>query len=84
MVWKSLFDPDNLEKPYLMKSDENVKTPGRLSFMQYVPGGFEVCDVSLGAAKEVRITERYSLPLFAKATWNPATEGAYFVFGVSF
>lgn len=45
-------------------------------------GGFEVSQVSLGATKALRITEHYSLPLFARATWNPATEGAYFVFGL--
>lgn len=44
--------------------------------------GFEVSHVSIGASKEIRITEHYSLPLFARAVWNPATEGAYFVFGL--
>ena len=45
-------------------------------------GGFEVANVGIGASKDIRITEHYSLPLFAKLTWNPATEGAYFVFGL--
>lgn len=44
--------------------------------------GFEVSHVSIGASKAIRITEHYSLPLFARAVWNPATEGAYFVFGL--
>ena len=46
--------------------------------------GFEVINISLGASKEIKITDSYSLPIFAQAAWNPATEGAYFVFGVSF
>ena len=46
--------------------------------------GFAVCDVSLGANKEIKITDSFSLPLFVKATWNPRTEGAYFVAGLSF
>ena len=46
-------------------------------------GGFEVASVSLEAAKSLKITDSYSLPLFARVIWNPATEGAYFVFGVS-
>lgn len=46
--------------------------------------GFAVCDVSVGASKEIRITDSFSLPAFAKATWNPATEGAYVTFGLSF
>ena len=44
--------------------------------------GFEVAHVGIGAEKAIRITERYALPLFARAVWNPATEGAYFVFGL--
>lgn len=46
--------------------------------------GFEICDISLGASKEIKITDSFSLPLFAKATWNPRTEGAFFVVGLSF
>ena len=46
--------------------------------------GFEVCDISIGVSKEIRITPTFALPLFAKATWNPSTEGAYFVVGISF
>lgn len=50
----------------------------------YGANGFAVCDISLGASKEIKITDTFSLPLFAKATWNPRTEGAYFVVGLSF
>lgn len=50
----------------------------------YGASGFAVCDVSLGASKEIKFTDSFSLPLFAKATWNPRTEGAYFVVGLSF
>ena len=46
--------------------------------------GFSVCDISLGASKELKISESYSLPVFAKATFNPATDKAYFTFGISF
>lgn len=46
--------------------------------------GFTVCDLSLGASKDIKITESYSLPIFAKATYNPASEKAYFSFGISF
>lgn len=44
---------------------------------------FEVSNVTLGASKAIRITDTYSLPLFARITWNPTTEGVYFVFGLS-
>lgn len=57
-------------------------TPWATDF--YGASGFAVCDVSLGASKEIKFTDSFSLPLFAKATWNPRTEGAYFVVGLSF
>ena len=46
--------------------------------------GFAVCDISLEASKEIKITDSFSVPAFAKVTMNPRTEGAYFVFGLSF
>ena len=46
--------------------------------------GFAVCDISLGAAKEIRITDSFSVPAFAKVTVNPRTEGAYFRFRAKF
>ena len=46
--------------------------------------GFEVSEVALRAAKEIRVTQSFALPLFAKVTWNPATENAYFTVGLSF
>ena len=57
-------------------------TPWDTSF--YGASGFAVCDISLGVAKDIKITNSFSLPLFAKATWNPRSEGAYFVVGLSF
>ncbi len=59
-------------------------TPWATDFYNTWTGGFAVCDISLGASKEIKITDSFSLPLFAKATWNPRTEGAYFVVGLSF
>lgn len=46
--------------------------------------GFAVCDISLGTSKEIKITDSYSLPVFAKATFNPAADRAYLTFGISF
>ncbi len=45
--------------------------------------GFEVCNISLGARKEIKITNSFTVPLFAKFTVNPRTEGVYFVAGFS-
>lgn len=59
-------------------------TPWETSFYNGGASGFEVCDISVGASKDIKMNDSFSLPLFAKATWNPATEGAYFVVGLSF
>lgn len=71
--------------------DDGVKENGDRAYSSYISiaapfklGGFAVCDVSLGATKDIRITNSFSLPLFAKATWNPCSERAYFVVGLSF
>ena len=45
--------------------------------------GFEIAQVALQAGKEIRLTDAFSLPVFGRVAWNPATEGAYFVFGLS-
>lgn len=44
---------------------------------------FNVTNLTLAAAKKVPITSKFSLPLFAQVTFNPYTQGAYFVFGLS-
>lgn len=46
--------------------------------------GFNVVNISLGAGKEIKITDSFSLPVFAKLTFNPNQDKAFFAFGVSF
>ncbi|NDV64600.1 hypothetical protein [Bacteroides sp. 224] len=46
--------------------------------------GFNVVNVGLTAGKNIKITDSFSLPAFAKITVNPNTEKAYFAFGISF
>ena len=65
-------------------SAEIGATPWETSFYNNGASGFEVSNICLGASKEIKITDSYSLPVFAHAICNPATEGAYFVFGISF
>ena len=54
------------------------------SYSKDMINGFAVCEVGIEALKEIKISESWSLPLFAKAIWNPSTEGLYFVAGLSF
>ena len=44
---------------------------------------FNVTNLSLKASKELPVTKQFSLPLFAQVVFNPYTQGAYFVFGLS-
>lgn len=46
--------------------------------------GFTVCDIALSTSKEIKITDSFSLPVFGKLSFNPATECADFIFGISF
>lgn len=57
--------------------------PFKTSFYNGWTNGFEVSDLSLGVSKELKISDSISIPVFAKTTWNPATESAYFAFGIS-
>lgn len=43
--------------------------------------GFAVINVSLKAAYDIRITDSFSVPVFASINTNPSTQKAYLVFG---
>lgn len=45
---------------------------------------FNVTNLTLMAAKDIKITQSFALPVFAQLTFNPYTQGTYFVFGLSF
>jgi len=43
--------------------------------------GFAVTNVSLKASKDIKITDSFSVPVFAQVAANPSNEKAYFVVG---
>lgn len=45
--------------------------------------GFAVTNIGIVAEKAIKITDSFSLPVFAGVTCNPSTEKAYFLFGFS-
>lgn len=63
-------------------SAEVGATPWETSF--YDAAGFAVTSVSVGATKDVEVTEKFHLPISARVTWNPCTEDAFFTAGLSF
>lgn len=46
--------------------------------------GLNVTNIGLGVSKDIKITDSFTLPAFAKVTANPFEDKAYFVFGLSF
>ena len=47
----------------------------------YNTSGFAVTCLSLKASKDIKITDTFSVPIFAQVTGNPSAQKAYFVFG---
>lgn len=47
----------------------------------YGTSGFSVTNISLRATKDIKITNSFSLPVFAQLTANPCSQKAYFIFG---
>lgn len=45
--------------------------------------GFKFTSIGLGASKDVKINDRFSIPVFAKIIANPAREDIHFVFGIT-
>ncbi len=47
----------------------------------YDTSGFAVTKVALKASKDIKITDSFSVPIFAQVIANPCSQKAYFVFG---
>lgn len=54
--------------------------PYRTSFYSEA-NGFAVTNVSLRATKDIKITDKFSIPIFAQVAGNPSNEKAYFLVG---
>ena len=49
----------------------------------YGNSGFAFTNVALKATTAIRITDSFSLPIFAQAIWNPCLEDTHLVFGIT-
>lgn len=45
--------------------------------------GFSVCNVGVGAQYAIRCSDKFSIPIYSRLIFNPATEDIHVVFGVS-
>lgn len=50
---------------------------------QYACNGFAVTNVALKGTTYIKFNDRFSLPIFAQAIWNPRLEDAHLVFGIT-
>jgi len=49
----------------------------------YATTGFAVTNLSLKATKDITITDKFSIPVFAGLTANPNSKKAYFILGIT-
>jgi len=49
----------------------------------YATTGFAVTNLSLKATKDITVTDKFSIPIFAGLTANPNSKKAYFILGIT-
>ena len=57
--------------------------PFATSFYNEWTSGFAVTNLSLKATKDIKVTDSFSIPVFAQVAANPCTQKAYLVFGLT-
>lgn len=74
-----------LNYPFCVKSVDLNATCGMVPYEtpQYGVNGFSVTNVALKATKAIEFNNKFSLPIFVQAIWNPRMEDANLVFGVT-
>ena len=78
-----------LNYPFSIKSVDLNATCG---FLPYEAGigvygisnnGFAVTNLALKATTDIKITDKFAIPVFAHAIWNPRMEDTHLVFGIT-
>ena len=71
--------------PFVLGGVDWTATAGAVPFATdfYSVDGFGVVNVALMASKEIRITDSFSIPVFAQVAANPYSRDAFFVFGIT-
>ena len=69
--------------PFRLATCEWTATLGAVPYAttSYGTTGFAVTNIGLKATKDIRITDSFSVPIFAGLTGNPCAQKAYLVFG---
>ena len=71
--------------PFALGGVDWTATAGAVPFATdfYGVEGFGVVNVALTASKDIRITDSFSIPVFAQVAANPYSRDAFFVFGIT-
>lgn len=74
-----------LNFPFSVKRVDLNATCGIVPYKaaQYNTNGAAVTNIALKGTTVIRITDSFSLPIFAQAIWNPRVEDAHLVFGLT-
>lgn len=69
--------------PFSVKGIDLTATLGLSPYDSYLydVNAFAVCNLALGASKDIKISDAFSLPVFSKLIFDPAHEDVHFVFG---
>ena len=71
--------------PFVLGGVDWTATAGAVPFATdfYGVEGFGVVNVALTASKDIKITDSFSIPVFAQVAANPYSRDAFFVFGIT-
>ena len=71
--------------PFVLGGVDWTATAGAVPFATdfYGVEGFGVVNVARTASKDIRITDSFSIPVFAQVAANPYSKNAFFVFGIT-
>jgi hypothetical protein len=69
--------------PFRLATVDWTATAGAVPFATTTYGttGFAVTNLSVRAAKEIRVTDSFAIPIFGQIVANPCAQKAYLVFG---
>lgn len=69
--------------PFCLAGVDFTATAGAVPYATdfYGTSGFAVTNLSLRATKDIKVTDRFSIPIFGEVTGNPCSRKAFMVFG---
>ena len=71
--------------PFSLSGLDWTATAGAVPYAtdSYKTTGFAVTNLSLKASKDIKVTDSFSIPVFAQVAANPCEQTAYLVFGLT-